>query len=93
MPPVYRSGAIQIFPRVATREEVTKAIVKENLANIQARLDEFSNDPCIRALYEISKISMTGNFDGFGDRIFSPEEVDMIIYKSSMFIPRRVLAS
>ena len=93
MPPVYRPGVIQIVPRVATREEVTKAIVKENLANIQARLDEFSNDPCIRALYEISKISMTGNFDGFGDRIFSPEEVDMIIYKSSMLTPRRVLVS
>ena len=76
------------LPRLATREEIAQAIVKENLANIQARLDEYSKDPRITSLYEISKISMSGNFEGFGDRVFTPEEVDIIIHKSSMFNPR-----
>ena len=61
------------------------------MESIQARLEEYFRDPFIATYYQFNKIDLAGDFSGLGERVFTREEIEMIIYQSAIITRKPLL--
>ena len=64
-----------------------QGIIRQNLLNIQTRISEHAAVPFFRTYFRVRTIDTTEDMSAFGQRIFTPTEIDKIIQKSNLIVP------